>query len=114
MENLPCPLFGKEKPMETDEYYFHNGALLFYYLVADVTEEDLNDHLEYRYYFDGGKLKRAIEETRPINGKSGKPTKTQLDGNFTPETQDCAAAALKKAARLTQLFKTLDEVKGFN
>lgn len=76
--------FGNVKPMETDEYYSSSrGNLVFYYSLADVTEEALNTHYEFRYYYgNDGKLARAINSQRPINVDNSKTTYEQRDSNL--------------------------------
>lgn len=106
--------FSKEKPMETDEYYYNDGSLLFFYMTADVTEENLNQHIENRYYYDGGEAVRAIVDTKALNDKSAKPVMTLYDGDFSQEMAEHAAGVFQKAERFAEVFSTLDDIKGFN
>ena len=106
--------FADMKPMETDEYYFNaKGGLVFYYSAADVAEEALNKHLESRYYYDGGRLVRAAEETRPINDKTAKPVRDQRDSGFSEEMASSSRFFLKRQAELKEVFFGVYNARGF-
>ena len=106
--------FADMKPMETDEFYFNaKGGLVFYYSVADVTEEAMNEHLESRYYYDKGSLVRAIEETRPINDKTAKPVRDQRDKGFSEDMAASSKFFLKRQAELRAVFYGVYNARGF-
>lgn len=89
--------FASIKPTEKDEFYFiTQGSLIFYfYSAAEMTEKSFNKHTEYRRYFDGKRLLRAVENSRPLDDQvTG--SSLQSNGSFGSEMTECAVKIVKK------------------
>lgn len=68
LRKLVAELYG-ETWRGRDEYYFADGRPVFIYVVLEIYDELLSGRvqhrLEYRYYFDGGRLIRQVTPRHP-------------------------------------------------